>query len=129
MADVLELETDGVFDPSQWIAVGRIYKDVPIEVSDACSAAFRMPVSLKATFPSPDLPVTEFLALNLSGFVADLKKMPGQTDGWFSFDVPNCDLTAGLWAANSIPPHSFLRELFYYGPRAGTRVVLPRLPS
>lgn len=60
MADVLELETDSVFDPSQWIGVGRIYKDVPIEVSDACSAAFRMPVNLQATFPSPDLPVTNF---------------------------------------------------------------------
>ncbi|KAJ7730514.1 hypothetical protein B0H14DRAFT_2640216 [Mycena olivaceomarginata] len=111
MADVLELETDSVFDPSQWIGVGRIYKDVPIEVSDACSAAFRMPVNLQATFPSPDLPVTEFLAINLPGNVADLKKMPGQTDSWFSSDVPNCDLTTGLWAANSIPPHSFLREL------------------
>jgi hypothetical protein len=43
--------------------------------------------------------------------VADLKKMPGQTGGWFSSDVPNCDFTTGLWAANSIPPHSFLREL------------------
>ncbi|KAJ7727511.1 hypothetical protein B0H14DRAFT_3169463 [Mycena olivaceomarginata] len=115
MADVLELETDGVFDPSPWIAVGRIYKDVPIErcVPNASQS--------QGDISQPGSP-SEFLALNLSGFVADLKKMPGQTDGWFSFDVPNCDLTAGLWAANSIPPTPSFADSRTTAPKNGSTV-------
>ncbi|KAJ6629567.1 hypothetical protein B0H10DRAFT_1939565 [Mycena sp. CBHHK59/15] len=63
MADVVELDTDVPFDCSHWIDAGNIYKDVPEEVADACSAAHEIPSNLAATLPSRAISVTEFLAL------------------------------------------------------------------
>ncbi|KAJ7768783.1 hypothetical protein B0H14DRAFT_2632861 [Mycena olivaceomarginata] len=68
---------------------------------------FRMPVSLKATFPSPDLPVNFWRSIS-PALCGSQKRCPAQTDGWFSFDVPNCDLTAGLGLLIlSLPTPSF----------------------
>ncbi|KAJ7431682.1 hypothetical protein B0H11DRAFT_1941370 [Mycena galericulata] len=93
MAGVINLSTDRRFDPSKWIAVGKIYKDVPEEVSDAYSAARQLPSALAATLPLPDLSVTEFLALKRPGIlrVCDMNRITRTTEAWFSTDLPNCD--------------------------------------
>jgi hypothetical protein len=65
MADVILLESSVPFDAAEWIGVGKLYKDVPIEVSDACCDARKIPVDLQATFPSRATPITGFLALQL----------------------------------------------------------------
>ncbi|KAJ7845793.1 hypothetical protein B0H13DRAFT_1908176 [Mycena leptocephala] len=112
MAGVIDLEPDVLFDPSQWIRAGKIYKDVPIEVSDAFVKSQTMPSDLKATFPSPTIPVTEFLALKLPEILdRQKKKFSTETTNWFSDDSPNCDAVTALWALNFIPPVYLLREL------------------
>ncbi|KAF8206014.1 hypothetical protein K438DRAFT_1963788 [Mycena galopus ATCC 62051] len=88
MADIILLESSVPFDAAEWIGVGKLYKDVPIEVSDACCDARKIPADLQATFPSRAIP----------------------TDHWFSFEPPNCDSIPTLWS-NSIPALSLLREL------------------
>ncbi|KAJ7922561.1 hypothetical protein B0H13DRAFT_1865742 [Mycena leptocephala] len=67
MASVINLETDVRFDPSKWIRVGKIYKDVPVEVSDAFTDTRKLPPELQATLPGPTLSVTEFLELKFLG--------------------------------------------------------------
>ncbi|KAJ7906103.1 hypothetical protein B0H13DRAFT_2333788 [Mycena leptocephala] len=70
-----------------------------------------MPSSLKATLPSPTLPVTEFLALELPA-VDKKSKPPTQTKRWFSTDSPNCDHITTLGSSKkSLPPLYLLREL------------------
>ncbi|KAJ7440041.1 hypothetical protein FB451DRAFT_1445185 [Mycena latifolia] len=113
MASVIVIaDARAPFDASQWICAGKIYKDVPPEVSDACSAARKMPSALVATFPSPDLTVTdfEFLALKLPEISEGLEKHR-KTDVWFGTDLPNCDPLTVFWSLKSIPPEFILREL------------------
>ncbi|KAJ7801270.1 hypothetical protein B0H14DRAFT_3489783 [Mycena olivaceomarginata] len=82
MAEAILLDSDVLFDAAEWIGVGKIYKDVPIEVSDACCDARKIPADLQATLPSTAMPVTEFLALLL----------PGILDGLYRIlDVPGFD--------------------------------------
>jgi hypothetical protein len=90
----------------------EIYKDVPVEVSDAFVKSQTMPSELKATFPSPTIAVTEFLALKLpESLDRQKKKFSTHTTDWFSDDSPNCDAVTALWALNFIPPVYLLREL------------------
>ncbi|KAJ7084923.1 hypothetical protein C8R44DRAFT_894034 [Mycena epipterygia] len=111
MPDVIVAATDKVFDASQWICMDKIYKNVPIEVADACSDAREFPPFLKATLPRPDLSITEFIAMKLPEILKGHKTMLKHTEDWFSTDLPNCDPITTLWSLNSIPPHSFLCEL------------------
>jgi hypothetical protein len=71
MADVILLESSVPFDAAEWIGVEKLYKDVPIEVSDACCDARTIPADLQATFPSRATPITEFLALRLPVILDD----------------------------------------------------------
>ncbi|KAJ7804636.1 hypothetical protein B0H14DRAFT_3774068 [Mycena olivaceomarginata] len=50
MAGVILLEPAVPFDAAEWMGVGKLYKDVPIEVSDACCDARQIPADLQATF-------------------------------------------------------------------------------
>ncbi|KAJ7929799.1 hypothetical protein B0H13DRAFT_2310180 [Mycena leptocephala] len=52
MADVILLESSVPFDAAEWISVRKLYKDIPIEVSDARN----IPVDLQATFSSRAIP-------------------------------------------------------------------------
>jgi hypothetical protein len=110
MAGVILLETAVPFDAAEWIGVGNLYKGVPVEVSDACCDARKIPADLQATFPSTTLPVTEFLVLQLPDILEGHQKISTQTDEWFSSELPNCDSISTLWSS-SIPALSFLREL------------------
>ncbi|KAJ7718613.1 hypothetical protein B0H14DRAFT_3521613 [Mycena olivaceomarginata] len=110
MADIILLESSVPFDAAEWIGVGKLYKDVSIEVSDACCDARKIPADLQVIFPSRAIPVTEFLALPLPGILDGYQKISTQTDHWFSFEPPNCDPIPTLWS-NSIPALSFLCEL------------------
>jgi hypothetical protein len=110
MADVILLESSVPVDAAEWIGVGKLYKDVPIEVSDACCDARTIPAALQATFPSRATPITEFLVLRLPVILDGYQKILTQTDHWFSFEPPNCDPIPTLWSS-SIPTLSFLREL------------------
>ncbi|KAJ7892537.1 hypothetical protein B0H14DRAFT_2560245 [Mycena olivaceomarginata] len=108
MAGVILLETAVPFDAAEWIGVGNLYKGVPVEVSDACCDARKIPADLQATFPSTTLPVTEFLVLQLPDILEGHQKISTQTDEWFSSELPNCDSISTLWSS-SIPALSFLR--------------------
>ncbi|KAJ6504464.1 hypothetical protein DFH09DRAFT_1335265 [Mycena vulgaris] len=110
MPDVIVIDTDVPFDPAQWICAGKVYKDVPTEVFNAYDDARIIPLALAATLPNNAVPVTEFLAVKLPGILRNTKKLPSQTEHWFSPDLPNCD-PATLWSLNSIPPLFFLMEL------------------
>ncbi|KAJ7359493.1 hypothetical protein DFH08DRAFT_1074935 [Mycena albidolilacea] len=57
MADVILLESSVPFNAAEWIGVGKLYKDVPIEVSDACCDARTIPADLQATFTSRATPI------------------------------------------------------------------------
>ncbi|KAJ7475378.1 hypothetical protein B0H11DRAFT_1918070 [Mycena galericulata] len=116
MAGVINLSTDRRFDPSKWIAVGKIYKDVPEEVSDAYSAARQLPSALAATLPLPDLSVTEFLALKRPGIL----RRPG---------LARIYRIATLLLL-SIPPENLLRDLEHDFPQKwlnGARSILDPL--
>jgi hypothetical protein len=110
MAEAILLDSDVLFDAAEWIGVGKLYKDVPIEVSDACCDARKIPADLQATLPSTAMPVTEFLALLLPGILDGRQKISTKTIHWFSFEPPNCDSSHTLWS-HSIPALSFLLEL------------------
>ncbi|KAJ7709313.1 hypothetical protein B0H14DRAFT_3525155 [Mycena olivaceomarginata] len=110
MADVILLESSVLFDVAEWIGVGKLYKDIPIEVSDACCDARTIPADLQVTFPSRATPTTEFLALWLPVILDDYQTTSTQMDHWFSFEPPNYDPIPTLWS-NSIPTLSFLCKL------------------
>ncbi|KAJ6477737.1 hypothetical protein C8R45DRAFT_1102026 [Mycena sanguinolenta] len=110
MADAILLDSDVPFDTAEWIGVGKLYKDIPIEVSDACCDARKIPVDLQATLPSMAMPVTKCLAIQLPGILDSFQKILTKTNHWFSFKPPNCDSSHTLWS-HSIPALSFLLEL------------------
>ncbi|KAJ7782504.1 hypothetical protein DFH07DRAFT_764654 [Mycena maculata] len=101
MAEVIMLDTNKRFDASKSIGVGKIYKNVPLEVADACTDAQQISTSLVATLPIPGLSVKDFIAL----------KLPGITNAWFSTDPPNCNPTTTLWLRDCLPEEFFVREL------------------
>lgn len=109
MAEVITLETNKRFHASKWIGVGKIYKNVPLEVADACTDARQIPTSLAATLPSPGLSVKDFIALKLPGIVRT--KRTTQTEAWFSTDPPNCNPATTLWSRDCLPEKFFVREL------------------
>ncbi|KAJ7710710.1 hypothetical protein B0H17DRAFT_1173617 [Mycena rosella] len=63
------------------ICAGKIYKDVPTEVSDAESAAREIPSAVAATFPPPDLSVTDLLAVKLPGIAEKAPQQLPQDEG------------------------------------------------
>ncbi|KAJ7633764.1 hypothetical protein B0H17DRAFT_1149879 [Mycena rosella] len=91
------------------ICAGKIYKDVPTEVSDAESAAREIPSAVARHFPT-DLSVTDLLAVKFPGIA---EKLPNTSamKGWFSTDLPNCDSLTSLWSLKSTPSISLLHEL------------------
>ncbi|KAJ7343915.1 hypothetical protein DFH08DRAFT_810449 [Mycena albidolilacea] len=107
MADVVLLESSVPFDVAEWIGVGKLYKDVPIKVSDACCDARTIPADLRATFPSRATPIWRS---GYQSFWTTIKTISTQADHWFSFEPPNYDPIPTLWS-NSIPALSFLCEL------------------
>ncbi|KAJ7661853.1 hypothetical protein B0H17DRAFT_1144499 [Mycena rosella] len=114
--------------PIGYVCAGKIYKDVPTEVSDAESAAREIPSAVAATFPPPDLSVTDLLAVKLPGIAEKLPNNFRKTKGWFSTDLPNCDPLTSLWSLKSTPSISLLRE--WVPPKrvglniSGTRLML-----
>ncbi|KAJ7502237.1 hypothetical protein B0H11DRAFT_2223709 [Mycena galericulata] len=110
MGDVINLTADVLFNPSEWIGAGKIYKDVPTEVSDAFSSARQLPPDLEATLPGPTMLVPDFIELQLPEILDDPTKFSGRTNDWFSAELPDCDLVSILWSLD-IPPNSLLREL------------------
>ncbi|KAF8126404.1 hypothetical protein K438DRAFT_2146173 [Mycena galopus ATCC 62051] len=54
----LEANSSVPFDAAEWIGVGKLYKEVPIEVSDACCNGCKIPADLQATFPSRAIPAS-----------------------------------------------------------------------
>ncbi|KAJ7740419.1 hypothetical protein DFH07DRAFT_778354 [Mycena maculata] len=54
---------------SKWFGVGKICKNIPLEVADACTDARQIPTSLAATLPSLGLSVKDFIALKLPGLL------------------------------------------------------------
>ncbi|KAJ7165736.1 hypothetical protein C8R46DRAFT_1219524 [Mycena filopes] len=133
MDDVIVLDTDRKFNTSQWIGTGKIYKDVPIEVSDAFTDVSKLPKTLRATLPNPAMSVTDFLAVKLPGVLDTFEKSVGQIHDWFSTDSPNCDPIPALWALKSIPPSFFVAELVHGLPQQwlnGAKSIRdPRQPS
>ena len=101
---------DVPFDPAKWIRAQKIYKDVPLEVSDAYAAAREMPPNLQAILLSPALSVTEFLSLFFPRTLNTKHRKSNQTDPWFSTDLPNCDnIISTLWTSKSLPSHRGVR--------------------
>ncbi|KAK6992946.1 hypothetical protein R3P38DRAFT_3224314 [Favolaschia claudopus] len=77
MAEVIDLEPDVLFDPSEWICAQKVYKNVPIHVADAFSAVRRLPQSLLSKFPAETVSISDFLAVQPPGIIAARTKLPG----------------------------------------------------
>ena len=104
---VIDMVNTTVFKESEWIGANKEYRDVPTHVSDAKRDRLSVPHSYEGSFPSPDLPVTDFLALRLphvsNGIITTKLQL------WFSnsepMTNPDCLVT------REIPSPKFLKRL------------------
>ncbi|KAJ7722156.1 hypothetical protein B0H14DRAFT_3520394 [Mycena olivaceomarginata] len=120
MIDLAHSDSDSepAFDPSQWIGVGKIYRDVPANVSTACTASRTLPASVKHQLPMADMPVTEFLAVELaSSVLAPHEPCLKRTSSWFSPEPPDHGEDV-VWLLRSIPPLEFILQLLADHPQA-----------
>ncbi|KAJ7673253.1 hypothetical protein DFH06DRAFT_1292967 [Mycena polygramma] len=106
---VVDVDSDHVFIPAEWIGIGKRFGDVPFHVSDACRSAREIPSTFACNLPSRDMTVSEFLRVRLPRILKDTARFSRRTSDWFSPDVPNCKPDALL--ATVIPPLSFVRDL------------------
>ncbi|KAF8197320.1 CHAT domain-containing protein [Mycena galopus ATCC 62051] len=106
----LDTESGPAFDPSQWIGVGKIYRDVPANVSTACTASRALPFSVKHRLPMADMPVSEFLAVQLASILDEEDPCLKRTSSWFSLQPPDCGEDV-VWVLKSIPPLEFILQL------------------
>ncbi|KAJ6504959.1 hypothetical protein DFH09DRAFT_1335158 [Mycena vulgaris] len=97
-------------DPAAWIALGRVYREVPTAVASARLAARALPTSLTSRLPMPDMPVAEFLAMSLPRVLDIDAPFTRRPSLWFSSDPPNFGEDAVLFLP-SIPPLDFVRKL------------------
>ena len=104
--DILEEETL-VFEPSLWIGCQKQYKDVPLHVCNALSCLRQLPPGFQQFLPPPELPVLDFINLQLPSQSAEL--ITTKIDQAFSIDAPQMDVQAFL--CRSIPPIAFIDKL------------------
>ncbi|KAJ7719366.1 hypothetical protein B0H14DRAFT_3900927 [Mycena olivaceomarginata] len=112
-----DTESAPASDPSRWIGVGKIYRDVPAIVSTACTASRALPSSEKRRLPMADMPVTGFLTVQLASILDHDEPCLKRTSPWFSLQPPNCGEDA-VWALKSIPPLQFILQLLADYPQA-----------
>ena len=104
--DILEEEAL-VFKPSLWIGRHKKYKDVPLHVCNALTHLRQIPHRFQSSFPSPELPVLDFINLQLPIQSAEL--ITTKIEHVFSFDAPQMDVQAFL--RRSIPPIAFIDKV------------------
>ncbi|KAJ7602215.1 hypothetical protein DFH06DRAFT_1153024 [Mycena polygramma] len=109
MSSDIDLSSDNVFDPGQWIGTGKLFADVPFYVSNACRTVREIPSTFASKLPSPHMTVSEFLTVRLPQIWGDSTKFSRRTSDWFSTDAPNCE--ADVVLSTVIPPLSFVRDL------------------
>ncbi|KAJ7052712.1 hypothetical protein C8F01DRAFT_1331915 [Mycena amicta] len=104
----MEFETDTPFDPAEWIGQGKVYRNLPSHVTEACAATRQLPSSAIRQLPMPDLSVADFLGLPLPAVLGSDARVPKRTSAWFSRDPPNFDDAISL---ESIPSLDLVRQL------------------
>ena len=107
--NILNLADVPRFIESEWIGVQRCYPtlNTPYEVEWAKQALLKIPEAQIIHFPSPILPVTQFIQLNLAPQSAEIIMTKPQM--WFSPDKPTSDITVLI--SRPIPPKGFLDKL------------------
>ncbi|KAJ7194070.1 hypothetical protein GGX14DRAFT_587166 [Mycena pura] len=112
MSQVMDLELESHFDPTQWLKCGKIYSDVPHYVRDEFLQLLKPPEVIIQRYPAPNMPVPDFTQL----------VFPDQSNAlvypapalWFQSERPtNLDLES-VWNAlvqQPIPPAKLITEL------------------
>ena len=103
----IDLVNPTVFKESEWIGANKEYCDVPTHVSDAKSDRLSVPQSYEGSFPSPDLPVTDFLALRLPRVSNSIVTTKLQL--WFSNSEPTTN--PDCLFTRAVPSPQFLKRL------------------
>lgn len=104
---LVDMVNTTIFKESEWIGANKEYHNVPTHVSDAKSNRLSVPQSYEGSFPSPDLPVIDFLALRLprvsSGIITTKLQL------WFSTSEPTTN--PDCLFTRAIPSPQFLKRL------------------
>ncbi|KAJ6483364.1 hypothetical protein C8R45DRAFT_931974 [Mycena sanguinolenta] len=95
-----------VFDPAEWIGLGKPYREVLKHVSAACQTARELPSSVIRRLPVVNMLVAEFIAVPLPDILPDDGPFSNRPPSWFSGEPPDSDDTLV-----SIPPLNFVRQL------------------
>ena len=104
---LVDLVNTTIFKESEWIGANKEYRDVPTHVSDAKRDRLSVPPSYEGSLPSPDLPVTDFLALRLPRVSNGIVNTKPQL--WFSTGEPTTNPDCLITRA--VPSPSFLKRL------------------
>ena len=106
---ILDLAAVPHFIASEWIGIGKRYPTIntPYEVQWARDKLLKIPETEAECLPSPSLPVTQFLQLNLPPQAAEIITTKPRT--WFSNDEPCTEVTVLM--TRPIPPKSLLVKL------------------
>ncbi|KAJ3819239.1 hypothetical protein F5880DRAFT_1616648 [Lentinula raphanica] len=89
MSDAIDIESEEktTFEPSSWIGKGKKWDNPPLHVCNACNAVFETPPAVSKNLPTVDLPVTDFLQVNLPPQSYSLNTH--SLDLWFNDELPN----------------------------------------
>jgi hypothetical protein len=82
------------FNPSLWIGCQKKYKDVPLHVCNVLTQLRQIPEAVLSLLPSPDVPILDFISLELPHQSAELVMV--KIDKCFSPDAPQMDVQAFL---------------------------------
>lgn len=107
-----DLDDNSCFNPRQWIGQGKQYKDVPLVVVYARSKVLTIPPDAQEKLPRPDLPIVQFVCLQLPNQSASLNTFP--LEQWFSTETPSNKNGTDIYAVisrRSIPSLATLDQL------------------
>ncbi|KAJ7500733.1 hypothetical protein B0H11DRAFT_2225129 [Mycena galericulata] len=104
------------WDPAQWIAQGKIYKDVPMHVDTARRRILQLPPSIRARLPPKSMSISRLMLLDLPPIAFD--DDPMDTDlKMYTTDEPTQNIEEML-PYLALPPHTMLRQLVDGFPQA-----------
>jgi hypothetical protein len=107
--NILNLDAVPFFVESEWIGIGKQYPttNTPYEVEWAREKLLKIPDAEVAHLPSPNLPVTQFLQVNLPPQSSEIITVKAQA--WFSHEKPTTDIA--ILMSRPVPPQNFLLNL------------------